>query len=254
MVFLRKPTLFMSMNTGVYKILNLVNGKFYIGSTSALGFKKRWWCHQKDLRASNHHNQHLQNSWNKYGEPQFQFEIVEKCCPSQCLSREQHYIDTLHPAYNILAMAGSPRGYRHAATTKAIIGNASRGPNNYGYTGEHKFYNPSYGIFVGSLVEFWKKFRVTKSISYKLRLGVLDKSHGWIYIGTSDDKMPDDINTFYVARCRNNRPIYQFHHIDGTIFAGTMPEFIAKYHLDRSVISKLVRGKRHYAYGWNIKT
>jgi hypothetical protein len=201
-----------------------------------------------------HSNQHLQNSWNKYGEQNFRFEIVEECYPSDCITREQHYFDTLHPQYNILSVAGSPKGYKHTAVTKVLIGNASRGINNPGYTGEHRFYNPSYGMFVGSLVEFWKKFGVTKSISYKLRLGVLDKSHGWIYIGTSDDKIPDDINTFYVARCRNNRPTYQFHHIDGVTFTGTMPEFIAKYHLDRSVISKFVRGKRHYAYGWTIKS
>ena len=114
--------LFIGMNTGVYKIVNSTNDKCYIGSTATLGFKKRWWSHRTKLRMNKHFNQHLQYSWNKYGEQNFRFEIVERCLPAQCIAREQYYFDSLHPEYNILQIAGSCRGYKHTDIAKKKIG------------------------------------------------------------------------------------------------------------------------------------
>ena len=53
--------------TGVYKIVNLVNGKIYIGST-AQSFKKRGVQHYGELVRGIHKNSYLKYSWNKYGE------------------------------------------------------------------------------------------------------------------------------------------------------------------------------------------
>lgn len=253
MVFLNIWVIFIDMNTGVYRIRNLINSKFYIGSTS-WDFKKRWRTHRNQLLKNRHDNPHLQYSWNKHGEANFKFEVVELCDKSICFQREQHYIDTLHPQYNILPNAGTVRGYKHTAASKALIGAASAGVNHPAYTGNHRFYHPEYGVFESSLVNFWKTLRLTKSIAYKLRLGALDKSHGWIYLGKEEDSIPKDLTTFYNNRIFNDKPPHQFKHSNGEIFYGPMSEFIQKYNLDRSVISKLVRGKRAYAYGWTIKT
>lgn len=84
---------------GVYKIINLINGKIYIGSTKNM--RRRLWKHRALLRHNKHHNQHLQNSWNKYGENNFDYAIIEQCDESCQYEREQYYIDTLHPEYNI---------------------------------------------------------------------------------------------------------------------------------------------------------
>lgn len=62
--------------SGVYVITNLVNGKFYIGSS--VGINTRWWNHLVDLRNGTHENPHLQNSFNKYGEENFAFSIIEE--------------------------------------------------------------------------------------------------------------------------------------------------------------------------------
>ena len=242
------------MNIGVYRIVNRTNNKIYVGSTSTLGFKKRWWGHRTRLRANTHWNQHLQNAWNKYGESQFQFEIIETCLPLDCIAREQYYIDTLHPQYNLSKTAGSPLGCRHTNATKQKIGDACRGEKNYGYSGEHIFYHPKHGYFNGSIVDFGRTFSLRKSLPYKLSEGILSKSHGWIYIGKSTDKLPDNIEEFYHFRRYNDKPTYNFHYTDGTTFSGTMAEFVTKYNLDRSTIVKLVKGKRKYAFGWVIKT
>lgn len=90
-----------SRKCGVYAIRNIVNGKMYIGSTIN-PFCRRWLCHKKRLRKGVHHNAHLQVSWDKYGEENFSFEIVEITKPEQCREREGFYIElykTLDPEY-----------------------------------------------------------------------------------------------------------------------------------------------------------
>ena len=51
---------------GIYMILNLINGKRYIGSS--IDIYNRLHEHLHNLKNNKSHNNHLQNSWNKYGE------------------------------------------------------------------------------------------------------------------------------------------------------------------------------------------
>jgi group I intron endonuclease len=60
----------------IYKIRNVVNGKFYVGSTTDT--RERFRTHRNKLRRGTHHTPHLQAAWNKYGEDCFKFEIVEE--------------------------------------------------------------------------------------------------------------------------------------------------------------------------------
>ena len=89
---------------GVYKITNMANGKFYIGSSNNI--KNRWYQHENSLDAGIHGNPHLQNAWNKYGRHNFKFEIIEECAPELQFEREQFYLNTLNPfgdnGYNIV--------------------------------------------------------------------------------------------------------------------------------------------------------
>lgn len=93
--------------SGIYKILNMANGKFYVGS--AVRFKKRWELHRHHLRNNKHDNRHLQHAWNKYGEVSFQFSIVELCAKSDLLVKEQDYVTQLNPAYNICKVVAKSR-------------------------------------------------------------------------------------------------------------------------------------------------
>lgn len=98
-------------NSGIYKILNWSTNKFYIGS--AIRLRHRLDCHKSELRANKHRNSKLQNAWNKYGEKDFTFHVLEHCEKYKLLEREQYYIDTLKPEYNILKIAGSRLGFKH---------------------------------------------------------------------------------------------------------------------------------------------
>lgn len=80
------------MTSGIYMIENQVNGKIYIGQTSDLERRKKE--HLNKLKNKTHHNLHLQNSFNKYGEDNFVFKIIKKNIPYYLLdSLEKRYID-----------------------------------------------------------------------------------------------------------------------------------------------------------------
>lgn len=62
---------------GIYEIINLINGKKYIGQT--IDFENRKKLHFSYLRNGTHDNPHLQYSYNKYGENNFEFRIILYC-------------------------------------------------------------------------------------------------------------------------------------------------------------------------------
>ena len=84
-----------NMKSGIYRIVCVENGRFYIGSSRNI--QKRWTRHLNDLRNRRHGNDHLQRSFDKYGENRFVFEVIEECDVDNLFLREQFYLDTLNP-------------------------------------------------------------------------------------------------------------------------------------------------------------
>jgi len=102
--------------SGVYRWINKINGKSYIGSSVNLG-----------KRLGNYYNLNTISTGDmliykaliKYGYSNFSLEILEYCDRSDTLSREQYYLDLCEPEYNILKIAGSNLGYIHSENTLA---------------------------------------------------------------------------------------------------------------------------------------
>lgn len=84
---------------GIYKIKNIVTNKEYLGSSKEI--EVRFKRHLRDLKNGKHHNTHLQRSWDKYGEDNFKFQIIEECEIDDLLNMEQHYLDMNIDGYNI---------------------------------------------------------------------------------------------------------------------------------------------------------
>jgi len=61
---------------GIYAIKNISNKKIYIGQS--IDIYSRWEMHKYKLRKNVHINKHLQSSWNKYKESNFEFFIIYK--------------------------------------------------------------------------------------------------------------------------------------------------------------------------------
>lgn len=76
---------------GIYMILNTYNNKCYIGSTN--NFNRRKNEHFNALRNNKHHSQHLQKSFNKYGEDKFVFIILEKVTKEELTNREIFWVN-----------------------------------------------------------------------------------------------------------------------------------------------------------------
>lgn len=143
--------------SGIYKITNAVDGKFYIGSAKYI--KERFSNHRNDLLKNKHKNSRLQNAYNKYGVESFVYDVVEVCNLDVLIEREQYYIDLLQPFYNILKTAGSSIGLLHTAETKAIIGKINKGrvPPNKGQARSNETKN--------LLKKAWVNRRVTHPIT-----------------------------------------------------------------------------------------
>lgn len=107
----------------IYKIVNMVNGFLYVGSAVSEGQRKR--RHFTDLKNNCHHSRYLQRAFNKYGIASFTFsviEIVEE--KNNLIKREQHWLDTLKPQYNISPTAGNSFGVKH--TKEFVLNNKLR--------------------------------------------------------------------------------------------------------------------------------
>lgn len=78
------------MSVGVYKIINLLNNKVYIGKSLKLEY--RWKQHLWRLKNKTHFNKHLQAAYNKYTNIYFWFEILEYCSKENTSEREMFYI------------------------------------------------------------------------------------------------------------------------------------------------------------------
>lgn len=119
------------INSGIYAFLNLINGKFYIGSTK--DFYKRYHSHKSLLNNNKHDNSYFQRAWVKYGKENFIFVILEYVGYLFKLEeREQYWIDKTkcydrNIGYNARKIANSSLGLFHTEETKEKISKAKIG-------------------------------------------------------------------------------------------------------------------------------
>jgi group I intron endonuclease len=120
----------MATTSCIYRILNIENKKFYIGSAADYGRRKKqhiWYL------TNGKNSPILQKSFDKYGISSFVFEIVEIVeDKNDLLIREQFYLDNLKPwdpkiGYNICKFAGNWLGNSHSEETKKILKDKATG-------------------------------------------------------------------------------------------------------------------------------
>lgn len=121
--------------SAVYNITNTVNGNFYIGSSVRV--RIRFYEHRHDLRKGIHHCAHLQRAWNKYGETNFRFEVVEQV-EGDLLAAEDRWLAEHHGkphCYNTGRVPGAAfLGRKHTDEAKAKVSKAQKErPRKRGY-------------------------------------------------------------------------------------------------------------------------
>lgn len=127
------------MAMGIYKIINVINNKFYVGS--AVNFSRRKTRHFSELRNNKHNNKHLQAAWNKYGEAAFIFAIIEEIEDKDVLlnaenvwlkehvGKEYCYnlgVDATAPMLGMSGTSSPTWGLKHTSESLKKIGIASK--------------------------------------------------------------------------------------------------------------------------------
>ena len=83
----------------------------YVGQSTEIN--TRWIKHRYQLRHNIHKNTHLQNSFNKYGENNFEFVILQECEEKQLNKLEQSTIDDNPDCYNMVKYVEDVRGKKN---------------------------------------------------------------------------------------------------------------------------------------------
>lgn len=93
--------------SGIYAIINKINNKIYIGSSCDIGGRIYW--HLNYLKNNRHHNDKLQNAWNKYGKDNFYINIVYRDIDIKDLEKYEQFVMDLfnvtEDGYNIALKA-----------------------------------------------------------------------------------------------------------------------------------------------------
>ncbi len=261
-------------NSGIYKIINKTDGKYYVGSSDNL--KKRWYIHKYYLYNNKHQNQHLQYAWNKYGKDNFKFKIVENISKNKLLIIEQKYLDIAkieqNKCYNLCfssdrkeitdetkkKISKSLKGRIFTEEHKRKIGIAHKGKLiskvtkkkmslsklgiNHPMFGKHHSNETRLKMSKNNA-----KFMLGKHPSKKTILKMIKSSHkgmenfmfgrGYLIKG---DKHPN-----------YNSNIYKFQNvITNEIFNGTQYNFRQKYNLHQSSVSRLIGGIYNSHKNW----
>jgi group I intron endonuclease len=215
--------------SGIYKIINKINGKYYVGSS--INVYRRWNEHKSELKRKIHKNQHLQNSWNKYGENNFKFLIIEIVDSQNLLAVEQKYLNELNRniSYNIGSAAISPfLGKTHSIKSKE--------KNRLSHLGKYNgSKNPNYG----------KKHSddIRKKISRALK-GKYCGNKSWRFGKSHTEKSKEQNRIKHI-----NPTIFHLNNIKtNEMFSGTRHEFIKKFKIFH--IHRLVDGRLKTCGGW----
>jgi len=157
--------------TGVYLITFKNSNKVYVGSATVTnkvksqnGFYGRWSKHLYNLR--NHkYVLPLQNAYDKYGEDNMVFKILEICEPETCLDREQFYIELYNSynyGYNGRPIASNNKGFKQTENQKNKI---------------YEKYKLSRDFYSSDVKKLYNEGKTTREISNLLNIsrGVITK-------------------------------------------------------------------------------
>lgn len=185
------------MKSGIYKIVNNINGHIYIGS--AVNYKSRFRTHLSLLKKEKHHSIYLQRSWNKYGENNFSFELIENCKIENLIEREQFYMDELNPEYNVCKIAGSTLGI------KGTVESNKKKSENHFRKGKFGKDNPSSKLIYqysleGNLLRIWNgACEIERELSFhasNIRNSIKNKwtLYGFYWTNKNEGKYREPVN------------------------------------------------------------
>lgn len=142
--------------SGVYCLINKINGHSYVGSSIKLDSRMRNYLNKAFLKSKQNANMPISRSLLKYDYSNFSLLILEYVEAEFLTSRETFYITNIIPYYNVLKQGFSSLGYIHTEETKKLLSelaknrihsDGTKGLIARAVTGENNpFYNKSHSI------------------------------------------------------------------------------------------------------------
>jgi group I intron endonuclease len=195
--------------SGVYCLVNNINGHVYIGSSINLASRMKNYLNTTFLKSRQNSNMPIVKALLKYDQSHFSLLIVEYVTPEFLTVRETFYITEVIPYYNVLKQGYSSLGYKHTEETKKWLSELAtnrvhtektKGLIARALTGENNpFYNKSHSIESKvRMIEANSKYPVYIYDSFKrllvispsvLSLAKLIKSNHSTLVGVIKDKV-----------------------------------------------------------------
>jgi len=113
--------------SGIYMWTNLFTSQSYVGSAEDI--KRRLNSYYSISYLKRESSMYICRALLKHGYSSFGLSILEYCSVENLIQREQYYIDTLEPEYNICKTAGSTLGKTHSEEAKGRISSTKKGTN-----------------------------------------------------------------------------------------------------------------------------
>lgn len=229
--------------SGIYCIVNTDNQKKYVGSNKNL--YQRLMKHRTYLRKNIHENKKLQNSWNKHGEDCFQYFILEFCSEEQLLEREQFYIDTLKPWYNLVLEVERLKFTEETKRkmSKSRIEGFKKGTvKTYQDKTIHQYnLNGQYIQSFKSIKEASKRTGVTRSCINRFLGGLYKKGGNFLWSLIKEDALPP-------YKKAKKKPTYTKPVIVEDLYNGSIKQYESLISFSRT-INKDVTAVRHAMVG-----
>lgn len=265
-----------SKKSGIYKIINVVNQKLYIGS--AKEFKSRYTNHVWSLRKGTHHNKYLQSDFLQYGEVAFEFHVLEVVDDSHMnrLLVEQTYIDKYfdkqNMCYNVSPKINNWKLFGKLACKKHMSESAklrwtrdrqklctARQQEKYRDTLSKskstklwQFIDPD-----GNAVEFYnlQKFCIENNLTRKhmrrLHCGELAQYKGWTIVGTNKHEAILDSKKRITNSNMNRMKTYALTRADGTVATIVgLKKFCRDNGMHSAPLLSLIKGEVKSCYGF----
>jgi group I intron endonuclease len=142
--------------SGVYCLINKINGHAYVGSSINLASRMRNYLNNTFLKNKQNANLPIVRALLKYDGSNFTLLILEYIEPESLAVRETFYISQVMPYYNVLKQGYSSLGYIHTEETKKLLSELAKNRTHSdktkgliarAVTGENNpFYNKSHSI------------------------------------------------------------------------------------------------------------
>ena len=205
----------------IYKIVNVLQpNRVYLGSAKNL--KTRIYHHLNSLKNNDHHSYLLQRAVNKHGIDNFNVHIIDFVKEENLKVKEQWWLDTLEPFYNIAKIADRPEGSytleTRLKTSQTLRGKKqernSTGIANVNYNNRDKTYIVQIAVnFTAYYLGSFKDINKAKEIADKYRFALEQDIVDYINSRKQSKTKKSEYNYVSYTKYKNKINWYSYYQI-----------------------------------------